>query len=330
MTIGAVLESLSRRMIGIQLKGRLGNQMFQYASARTLAEQLGCSLLTAGSTLGRRFGFIGHCLGLDERSFAKGRQQNGLLHDSFGRGPRFWQGRSVETVLPLVKCLLFPRSFSPRRSAARNVGRTFEVYDESFFDQPSGTWLSGWFQSENYFAANAKRVRYWFQADEAQRRKLDELITHWPRGPQAMVAMHVRRGDYAQIRDGLGEGGQGWLLPTSYYHNALERVPECTRLAICSDDPDWAKREFAKWRPWVSCNDSPVLDMWLIAQCRFNIIANSSFSWWGAWLNAHPDKVVFAPRYHLGWRIGEWVPGGIEVAGWSYLQVNGDADCSAL
>ena len=76
-------------MIGIRLKGRLGNQMFQYAAARMLAERLDCPLLIAGSTLEWRFGIVGHLLGTDHAEQDSTLQYNGLLHHAFGCGPSF-------------------------------------------------------------------------------------------------------------------------------------------------------------------------------------------------------------------------------------------------
>jgi Glycosyl transferase family 11 len=307
-------------MIGIQLKGRLGNQMFQYAAARTLAEQIGCALLLAGNTLGRRYGIAGHWLRLDEAPALRGIQQNGVLRAAFVRGPRFWQGRAVELALPWLKGTLFSRTFSPRRRAVA-ASQSFEEFDETIFSQKSGTWLSGWFQSENYFTANAERVRRWFEPSRRCSQRADELLGQWPNSPENMAAIHIRRGDYANIEDGLGQADQGWLLPMSYYREALDRIPGDVPLALFSDDPDWAAHEFAGRHPWISRDNSAVLDMFLIARCRWNIIANSSFSWWAAWLNTQTDKVVIAPKYHLGWRLGSWLPGGIAVPGWQYLDV---------
>src|SRR5262249_523509 len=155
--------------------------------------------------------------------------------------------------------------------------------------------LSGWFQSERYFAANAERVREWFKPRAENARRLDQIVARWPTSPENMVAVHVRRGDYAQVRDGLGGHSQGWLLPMKHYRNVLDRFLGDAALAIFSDDPDWAENEFGNRHPWVSRGNSAVVDMLLMGRCRYNVTANSSFSWWAAWLNARRDKVVLAP-----------------------------------
>ena len=307
-------------MIGIQLKGRLGNQMFQYAVARTLADKLGCALAFAGNTRGPRFGLIGHWIGLDKH--LSERQQNGVLRTAFQRGPNFWEGRAVELALPLLKSLLFPRSFTPRKVEVID-GVFAEEFDPAIFRQTSGTWLMGYFQSEKYFAANADQVHHWFRPDRNAALRVEELMTQWPYRREQMAALHLRRGDYARQKKGLDESGQGWLLPISYYHDALAEIPGDVGLAVFSDDPNWAAHQFSHRKCWISRGNPAVVDMFLIAQCRWNVIANSSFSWWAAWLNMHSDKIVLAPKYHLGWRIGRWYHRGIEVAGWNYLQVAG-------
>ena len=92
-------------------------------------------------------------------------------------------------------------------------------------------------------------------------------------------------------------------------------------LAIFSDDPDWAAEQFKPRRPWVSRGHSAAVDMMAMSLCRSIVIANSSFSWWAAWLNADPEKTVIAPEFHLGFRVGRWIPNGIAVSGWQYLRV---------
>jgi hypothetical protein len=140
--------------------------MFQYAAARTLAERVGCRLVIAGHTLGRPFGLVGHWLRVDERRSYNGKQQNGLLHRAFGLRPTFVEGRLLEFARPCLRYSIFPRVYSPRRFSPDGE-HTYEEFDAEFFDQGSGTWLSGWYQAEGYFRANSERVREWFQPTAA-------------------------------------------------------------------------------------------------------------------------------------------------------------------
>ncbi len=316
-------------MIGIQLKGRLGNQMFEYAAARTLADKLGCALVVAGHTTGRRYGVLGHFLRdvpAMKTYLARSEefQWNGILHGAFHCGPSVIAGRLAELAIPSLRRSVMPKSFRPLEISVGKQRQ--ETYDDTFWDVSAGTWLEGWFQSEGYFARNRRSVAEWFSPRPRHEEQITANILRWPRAPGEMVGIHIRRGDYANIRDSLSTASDGWLLPTRYYREALEFVPRDVGLAVFSDDPDWAERELADRSPWVARGNDPVVDLLLLAKCRWNIISNSSFSWWAGWLNAHPDKVVVAPRFHLGWRIGRWVPGGIEVEGWQYLQVGDSSD----
>ncbi len=130
----------------------------------------------------------------------------------------------------------------------------------------------------------------------------------------------MRRRDYLWMDQGIGAVDSGWALPITYYRAALERIPN-DRIVLFSDYPDWAAYQFADLKPWVSRTQQPALDLHLMARCRWIVTANSSFSWWAAWLNNRLDKGIFGPKYYLGWRIGQWLPGGIDVADWTYIDV---------
>lgn len=304
--------------IGIQLYGRLGNQMFQYAAARLLAERLGCRLLVAGHTPGKEPGLIKHWI-RRRKPAEEEWSELGILRRAFGEGPGIVFGRIGEVAMPRLRRHLFPRTFSPRRYHV--VGDiAAEVFDESYFQISPGTWLDGYFQSERYFAGNADRVRRMFHPSDRQSRAMDTAVGEWPARPAEIAAIHIRRGDYLEPRGEL-TGGTGLELPASYYHDALRRLPPDTPVAIFSDDPDWASLQFPGRRVWLSRGRSAAVDMLLMAQCRWVVTANSSFSWWGGWLNERPDREVFAPLHHLGWRVGKWFPRDIDVPAWTYLQV---------
>jgi hypothetical protein len=127
-------------------------------------------------------------------------------------------------------------------------------------------------------------------------------IKTFPVNPDTMVAIHVRRGDYLAQRDVFSHREIGWALLPSYYQRALAQLPEGLRLAVFSDDVPYARSLLADLNPWLSEGNDHISDLFLMASCRYMIIANSSFSRWAEWLNRSPDKVVITPKYYVGWR----------------------------
>jgi hypothetical protein len=158
--------------------------------------------------------------------------------------------------------------------------------------------LDGYWQSERYFADVSDRLRseFTFKASAAGR---NAEIAGEIAAVNA-VSLHVRRGDYATNPAMTAMHG---ICPIDYYDRAVEFVIE--RVAdpvffLFSDDPDWV-REHLKidWAVVVvEHNDSDTghEDLRLMGLCRHHVIANSTFSWWGAWLNPSPEKIVVAPK----------------------------------
>ncbi len=115
------------------------------------------------------------------------------------------------------------------------------------------------------------------------------------------VSLHVRRGDYLAL-------AAHNVCTEDYYQAALQKVVdlsgETPQVFIFSDEPDWARSNLSLpcERTIVDFNgpETDYEDLRLMSLCKHNIIANSSFSWWGAWLNANPDKIVTAPETWFG------------------------------
>ncbi len=148
--------------------------------------------------------------------------------------------------------------------------------------------LLGYFQSEKYFAHCREEIRRLFTP-------LPELVAELGRrfGPllaRPHCALHVRRGDYV--------GSPYWadLAASDYYERAMARFGSDTRFLVFSNDVPFCRARFDAAR----CALVEGLDAWgslvLMSLCRAHIIANSSFSWWGAWLHAEPEATVVAPR----------------------------------
>lgn len=266
---------MAERRIYSRLFGGAGNQLFQYAAGRALADHLRCELV------------------LDSRYVAGSRDRG----DCFAHfeNARFTR----DAPLPPAKSdgwmryglwRLFGRR--PRFHREPRLG-----FDRGFFSLPPDTYLHGYWQSERYFSHMADRLR----ADLAFTTPLDTANAEMAaRIAQAdtPVAVHVRRGDY------LAAGAYA-ACPPDYYTRAAARLAEVTRRPLTcfvfSNDPDWARDSLDLGHEMivVDINDERTghFDLHLQTLCAHNIIANSTFSWWGAWLNDSPAKQVVAPRH---------------------------------
>lgn len=156
--------------------------------------------------------------------------------------------------------------------------------------------ISGYFQNEKYFKMIKNQIRndFCFPLGEA---KLQDFITGLN---ENSVSIHIRRGDYLKNPEIYGD-----ICTLNYYYDAIAYMESKinANYIILSDDIEWAKEKFNfldsviyverenfnKYDDWY--------DMCIMSNCYHNIIANSSFSWWGAWLNNHSDKIVISPPY---------------------------------
>jgi hypothetical protein len=113
------------------------------------------------------------------------------------------------------------------------------------------------------------------------------------------VSIHIRRGDYVQNHRVLRENG---ICSLSYYKRAvaeLEKTQKDIFYFIFSDDINWVKKNISLGRDTVFVSDTTLTDseeLVIMSKCKHNIIANSSFSWWAAWINQNPNKICVAPK----------------------------------
>ncbi len=276
-------------MIIVKLMGGLGNQMFQYATARRLALQHNSELVLDGSYFAqcpsgdtpRQYEL--HHLSLNAR-FAKPIETAELS----GLYKNQWQ----KTVVRFRRFagLACP---APYLYQELNGGYLPEV-----LTLPDNVYLSGYWQSERYFFDIAETIRKEFEVKSALQNENLELA----RQIEAIesVAVHYRRGDY--ISNPKTADYHGVLSP-GYYQRAVELLCEQVHnphLFIFSDDPEWVKESVTFPLPTQVVDHNPperaCEDLRLMSHCKHAIIANSSFSWWGAWLNRNPEKVVIAPQ----------------------------------
>lgn len=264
-------------MIITRIIGGLGNQLFQYAAGRCLAH-LRKTQLKLDVT-----GFKDYSL----RSF----DLSSMNPDLFIAHPR-----EIKALLPsnhLGKAIQY---LSPTSKRKWYRERKFS-FEKDFFKLGENVYLKGYFQSEKYFnpARDIIRKEFSFKPE-----LINELNTFSNRIKSAnSVSLHVRRGDISIDPDSLAYHG---VLPKEYYLEAIrkirERIPGA-EFFLFTDDIEWAKENFKiDGLTFVSreFTRNHIQDLYLMTQCHHNIIANSSFSWWGAWLNNNPDKIVIAPK----------------------------------
>ncbi len=270
-------------MIITRLIGGLGNQMFQYAAGRALALANSCQLKLDIST------FDYYALRRYELNLLNINAEIANPEDiALLAGSQFRLARVVRRKLKWRKKTHF-------------VERKDFSFDPVFLSLTQPAYLDGYWQSYKYHECYAVQIR-------------DELTFNTPLSGKNLkvaeqivrtnsVSVHIRRGDYvsnpgtARIHGSVG---------VNYYDDAIRRI--CHEVTapvffVFSDDLTWAQNNLRLRNnaTFVShnCGKSSFEDMRLMSLCKHNIIANSSFSWWGAWLNRNPEKMVIAPKRWL-------------------------------
>jgi hypothetical protein len=153
--------------------------------------------------------------------------------------------------------------------------------------------INGFFQSEKYFKHNREKILELFEPDnlikEIIEQKYENLLT------KKTTAIHVRRGDYLKFPH--LHPFQGY----DYYSNAINELKSDTEtFLIFSDDIEWCKNNFEGDEYYFVENEKDYVELYLMSMCKNNIISNSSFSWWGAWMNKNYNKKVIGPKNWFG------------------------------
>lgn len=276
-------------MIIAKLMGGLGNQMFQYAAARRLAWRhnavlkLDISFLEGEQIRSTHREYALKHLNVRAEIVNKD-EMNEVL--GFGRNP-------------LHKTLFKLGRMIGVKTRAFNILKECHFhFDPDVLLAPDDTYMEGYWQSERYFKDIKEIILEELAVKhpiEGKNLELAEMI-----GSTNSVSLHIRRGDFVTNPETSRVHG---VCSLEYY---LESIKEISKKVtdpyffIFSDDLNWVKENLKIDYPvtYVDFNepDNAYEDMRLMSLCRHNIIANSSFSWWGAWLNSNPDKLVFVPK----------------------------------
>lgn len=163
--------------------------------------------------------------------------------------------------------------------------------DEMFTNCPDNVDLFGYYQSEKYFKHIEDKIRedFSFNANliEICKNFIEENFS------DEVISLHIRRGDYITNPNHP-------VQSIEYYKKSIDNLPDNLPILVFSDDPDWCNKQeiFSSDRFMISENNSTDFDLCLMSLCQYHIIANSSFSWWGAWLSK--SNKVIAPLKWFG------------------------------
>jgi len=269
-------------MVTVLLSGGLGNQMFQYAAAKALATRLNTSLTIDLYTFTKKTQATVRPYELDIFNIKNLPERSAL------------KGKLITKARPFIQK---HRTFFQKFGILTD---TYAILYQSVFESITGNiTMSGYFQNEKYFKDIVKALRNDFTFKNPlidDNLKVSDKIAS-----SQSVAIHIRRGDY------LSQNSQSNFitLDKAYYENAIRFIinqiknPE---FFVFSEDFEWIKGNLnfenhpVTFIDWNKGKNS-YIDMQLMSLCKHNIIANSSFSWWAAWLNNNQDKVVIAPGH---------------------------------
>lgn len=271
-------------MIIITLKGGLGNQMFQYAAAKSLATLHNTSLYL---NIGFLDGNVQPDRAFTPRSFELGMFNISEKIINLNINPHIFNTTSIKNRLMKKIGLRFYKIYT----------ESTHRFNPSFFNTLPPVLLNGFYQSEKYFQAIRENLMQTFRFpvdDISGLRQFENQITSCN-----SVSIHVRRGDYVTLSDVSAFHG---ICNIEYYQpaiNLMDKLSGNAHYFIFSDDIDWASQNLLlnDRSQVVDTRHMPSwCDMYLMSVCKNNIIANSSYSWWGAWLNKNSNKIVIAPE----------------------------------
>ncbi len=274
-------------MIQVALNGGLGNQLFQYAAAKALSKKQNTDLV---------FDLI--------PLYSKLQIQNKATFRRYELDVFSIHAKANKPLLtnkysyPVAKAHYFFHKFQNKIRYNYYKEKSL-AFDNKLLNQPDNTYLDGHFQTEKYF----KDIEDIIREELVFKTTLTAINLSWKQKIQACtsVSIHIRRSDYILLQKNLNKHGATSL---DYYRDAINFISQKINqpnFFIFTDDIAWTKENFKIEFPFeiIDNNNTPesgYIDMQLMSLCKHNIIANSTFSWWAAWLNNNKEKIVIAPQ----------------------------------
>lgn len=263
-------------MIIVKIHGGLGNQMFQYAYARALAER-------------------GIQVKIETLDFLKNKHHTGFELDKYAITLKdFYYFKNLHGILHKI----YLRYLKSARKILTQHQEKNLAYQPELANLPNHSYITGYFQNERYFSHIRATLLQEFKL-QVPLSEYSQEIANLISQQKNSVAVHIRRGDYISAENINIHGFCG----LDYYQKAQalleQKLNEPLTYFVFSNDIDWCREEL-NFENVVYVNSptfsNPQEDIYLMSLCQHHIIANSSFSWWGAWLCENAQKIVIAPK----------------------------------
>ncbi len=271
------------------MKGGLGNQLFQYAAGRALSIR---QVKSSESEV---------ILKIDINGYGENNGIDTMRHYSLSP----FNIRANIATNSEIRKLKYPFGIFSKgmRFIKNNIFHQYHLgFSKTIYEYSRNIYLDGFFQSEKYFLDNETIIRDDLKLIKPLGVEAKKILEQIHLHSQA-VSVHVRRGDY--VNDANTNQFHG-TCSKDYYRDAVDHITsqigKDINLYIFSDDIDWVRRNIRFDYPTTYVSSIDIKDyeeLYLMSQCDHHIIANSSFSWWGAWLDERSSKIIVAPKQWL-------------------------------
>ena len=289
-------------MIAVRLQGRLGNQLFQYAFIYTAAKKLNTSF------------YIDQYI----ESFIADKYFQNLSHSSNRLAIKLFRITGFKNIFSYhlrrfyYGNLLFSHKYSMKIYGFSDKQNEVEIHNNTIYQ--------GYFQSVLLIEPHEALLRQKFILKDRFvnefKMKYGDLYNN-----NTIVTVHIRRTDYINVEH-LNLGKNDISLPLSYYQNAIKELnKQDVHFLFISDDPEFVKEHFKQIVNKTISIDNEIMDFQHLMNAHICVISNSTFSWWGAWLNSTKNKIIYCPKYYLGYHLKKEIPCNIYPDEWKQIDV---------
>ena len=291
-------------MTGIKLSGRLGNQMFQYAY-----------IAAAGYKTGDLFFLEKEGTPIELYKYFKLKRNLfyfiDLLFFNYDGYKLFFSHHLRKPFYSFIK-----KAFIKKTVCSSNTDIPAPPAETV-----ASTLFEGYFQSPVYFKDGETAVFNAFQLKKSISKSYESSFG-FLRDKHTRVTLHIRKTDYQDLAH-VNLGGADLSLPFEYYHQLIKKIHHPDNYYVfISDDPGIIRDEFDYITDKFISTDSAIVDFQHMLHADVCIIANSTFSWWAAYLNQNSGKLVYCPKYFLGFLVKQEYPVGIYPDDWIQVDVN--------